>query len=132
MTPEADLPAAAALLTALLVVFGAGITFIGSLGLLRLRSFFERVHAPTLGTTLGTACILLGSMIFFSALQTRPVTHEILIAVFVTVTTPVTLMLLVRATSFRYRAASDLRNSQQPASPGDSGANSSKAGRRLS
>ena len=43
-------------------------------------------------------------MIFFSALQTRPVLHEILIVVFVTVTTPVTLMILVRAALFRDRS----------------------------
>ena len=56
------------------------------------------MHAPTLGTTLGAGCILVASMVCFSVLQTRPVLHEILIAIFVTVTTPVTLMLLVRAT----------------------------------
>jgi multicomponent K+:H+ antiporter subunit G len=92
------LPAWAAVLTALFVLGGAGLTLIGSLGLLRLDNFYRRVHAPTLGTTLGTGGILIGSMICFSVLETRLVLHEILIAVFVTVTTPVTLILLVRAT----------------------------------
>lgn len=101
MTDGIDLPAWAAILTALFVVAGAGLTLIGSLGLLRLGSFYQRLHAPTLGTTLGTGGILIGSMIFFSALGTRPVLHEILIAVFVTVTTPVTFILLVRATQQR-------------------------------
>ena len=45
--------------------------------------------------------LLLASMIFFSVLQSRPVLHEVLIVVFVTLTTPVTLMLLVRAALFR-------------------------------
>ncbi len=103
MTPDADLPAWAALLTALLVVAGAGLTLVGSLGLLRLGNFYQRVHAPTLGATLGTGAILIASMVHFSALEARPVLHEILIAVFVTVTTPVTLILLVRAT--RHRSA---------------------------
>jgi multicomponent K+:H+ antiporter subunit G len=98
------LPAWAALTTALLVLLGAGLALTGSLGLLRLGSFYERVHAPTLGTTLGAGGILIASMICFSALQTRPVLHEILIAVFVTMTTPVTLMLLVRAALYRDRA----------------------------
>ena len=97
----AEPPAWAALLTAALLVLGATITLIGSLGLLRLKSFYERVHAPTLGTTLGTGCIALASMIFFSALQARPVLHGVLIAGFVAVTTPVTLMILVRAALFR-------------------------------
>jgi multicomponent K+:H+ antiporter subunit G len=94
-------PAWAALLTSVLVLAGAGLTLIGALGLLRLKTFYERVHAPTLGTTLGAGSVLIGSMIYFSALQSRPVLHEILIAVFITVTTPVTLMLLVRAAVHR-------------------------------
>ncbi|HLT01355.1 MAG TPA: monovalent cation/H(+) antiporter subunit G [Geminicoccaceae bacterium] len=98
MTDVPELPAWAALLTALFVLGGASITLIGCLGLLRLQTFYRRVHAPTLGTTLGTGGILIGSMICFSVLETRPVLHEILIALFVTVTTPVTLIVLVRAT----------------------------------
>jgi multicomponent K+:H+ antiporter subunit G len=113
MMHQADLPAWAALLTALFVVLGAGLTLIGSLGLLRLGSFYQRVHAPTLGTTLGTGAILIGSMICFSVLETRLVLHEILIALFVTITTPVTLMLLVRATLHR---GSDEKASPGPAS----------------
>jgi multicomponent K+:H+ antiporter subunit G len=89
------------LLTAMLLIGGAAITLTGSLGLLRLRTFYERVHAPTLGTTLGTACIALASIIYFSMLGSRLVVHELLIIVFVTVTTPITLMILVRAASFR-------------------------------
>ncbi|MCO6440759.1 MAG: cation:proton antiporter [Nitrococcus mobilis] len=103
MTFAAELPAWAALLTAALVLLGAGLAFTGSLGLLRFSSFYERVHAPTLATTLGAGCVLIASMIFFSVLQTRPVVHEILIAIFLALTTPVTLMLLVRAALFRDR-----------------------------
>jgi multicomponent K+:H+ antiporter subunit G len=36
-------------------------------------------------------------MLCFTVLQSRPVVHEILILLFVSLTTPVTLMLLVRA-----------------------------------
>jgi multicomponent K+:H+ antiporter subunit G len=103
MNAAGDLPAWAALLTALLVLIGATVTLIGSLGLLRLGNFYARVHAPTLGTTLGMASILIGSALYFSVLETRSVVHEILIAVFVTLTTPVTLMLLVRAALYRDR-----------------------------
>ncbi|WP_262268898.1 monovalent cation/H(+) antiporter subunit G [Microvirga yunnanensis] len=103
MTMSEGLPAWAALLTAVLVLLGAAVTLIGSIGLLRLRTFYARVHAPTLGTTLGMASILAGSALFFSVAEARPVVHEILIAVFVTLTTPVTLMLLVRAALYRDR-----------------------------
>jgi len=107
MTPPADLPAWAAITVALLVLFGAAITLLGSIGLIRFASFYERVHAPTLGTTLGTGLVLIASMLYFTVLEARPVIHEVLIAVFVTLTTPVTLMLLVRATLFRDRFESD-------------------------
>jgi multicomponent K+:H+ antiporter subunit G len=103
MTAAADLPPWAALLTAALLLLGSATTLIGALGLLRLKTFYERVHAPTLGTTLGTGCIILASMIYFLVIETRLVLHEILIAVFVTVTTPVTLMILVRAAVLRDR-----------------------------
>lgn len=88
-------------LTAALVLFGAAITLVGSLGLWRLGTFYERVHAPTLGTSFGAASIAAASMLDFSATASRPVLHEILILVFVTITTPVTLIILVRAALFR-------------------------------
>ena len=104
MTPAEALPGWAALLVAFCVLCGASLTLAGAVGVVRFRSFFERIHAPTLATSFGAAGILLGSMIFFSVLQSRPVLHEVLIFVFVTVTTPVTLMLLARAALFRNRA----------------------------
>nr|WP_298094580.1 monovalent cation/H(+) antiporter subunit G [uncultured Shinella sp.] len=99
-----DLPAWAALAVAFFLVIGAGLTLIGTIGFVRLPTFYERIHAPTLGTSWGTGGIVMASMIFFTVLSTRPVVHEILIGIFVTVTTPVTLMLLARATLHRDRA----------------------------
>ncbi|HEX8664283.1 MAG TPA: monovalent cation/H(+) antiporter subunit G [Beijerinckiaceae bacterium] len=107
MSGAAEIPAWAEVATAALLLIGAAITLIGSLGLVRLKTFYARVHPPTLGTTLGTGCIALASMIYFSASQTRPVLHEILLVLFVLVTTPVTLMLLVRAALFRDELESD-------------------------
>ena len=103
MTPVQHLPLWAAILVSLFIVAGAALTLIGAIGLVRLRTFYERVHAPTLGATMGTALILLGSIVCFSVWQTRPVLHEVLIATFSTVTTPVTLILLVRAALYRDR-----------------------------
>ncbi|QIB32718.1 monovalent cation/H(+) antiporter subunit G [Ancylobacter pratisalsi] len=103
MSGAPDLPLWAALLVSFLVLSGALITLIGSVGLLRLPDFYARTHAPSLGATLGTGCILIGSMIAFSVLQTRFLVHELLIAAFVTLTTPVTLMLLARAALYRDR-----------------------------
>ena len=86
-----------------LVLAGALTAFVGSLGLLRLPTFFERVHAPTMGTTLGAALVLAGSMLHFMVLESRPVLHEILIGVFMTISTPATYLLLGRAALQRDR-----------------------------
>lgn len=101
MSKIAEIHPFVGILTGALLVGGAAITLIGTLGLIRLKTFFERTHAPTLGTTLGTTCVAVASMIYFSALGTRLVVHELLIMLFVTLTTPITLMILVRAALFR-------------------------------
>jgi multicomponent K+:H+ antiporter subunit G len=107
MSHAASLSPALAVLISMLVVLGAALALIGSIGLLRLKSFYERIHPPTMGTTLGLGLTLIASMLLFSALESRPVLHEIVIAVFVVVTTPVTFMLLVRAALHRDRAEGD-------------------------
>jgi multicomponent K+:H+ antiporter subunit G len=99
----ADFPLWAAILVAAFLLLGSGLTFLGALGLLRFKSFYERIHLPTLGTSWGTGGIVFASMIFFSVAQSRPVLHELLIALFVTITTPVSLMLLARAALYRDR-----------------------------
>lgn len=101
---ELALPLWAALPAALLLVAGGLLALIGSLGLLRMPDFYARLHAPTMGTTLGTGCVLLASMLVTSALLHRPVIHEILIAVFMVLSAPVTAMLLIRAAVARRKA----------------------------
>ena len=108
----ADMPVWAAVLVAFFLVVGAGLALIGTIGFARLPTFYERIHAPTLGTSWGTGGIVMASMIFFTVLAARPVVHEILILIFVTVTTPVTLMLLAPAALHRDRAE---RNPDVPA-----------------
>jgi multicomponent K+:H+ antiporter subunit G len=87
-----------------LLLLGALLAFLGSVGLMRLETFYERVHPPTMGTTLGTGLVLVASMLYFTATDSRPVLHEILIGVFMTFSTPVTYMFLVRAALHRDRA----------------------------
>ncbi|GJD76071.1 MULTISPECIES: monovalent cation/H(+) antiporter subunit G [Methylobacterium] len=99
----ADLPAWAAWLVVALAIAGAGVSLTGALGLVRLRTFYERVHAPTLGATLGMALILTSSMVLLSLLEGRLVLRDALIGVFLTITTPVTLLLLARAAAQRDR-----------------------------
>lgn len=105
MNHAADLlPLWAALLIAFFLLLGAGLTLIGSFGLFSLPGFYDRIHAPTLGTSWGTAGIVIASIIYFSVVESQLVLHQLLIGVFVTATTPVTLILLSRAALYRDRA----------------------------
>ena len=55
---EVPLPLWAEMLIAALVLGGATIALLGSLGLLRLKSYFERVHAPSIIATMGCWLIM--------------------------------------------------------------------------
>lgn len=103
MSDAPDLPLWAALLVSLLVIAGAAIALIGSIGLMRMADFYSRVHTPSLGATLGAGCMLVASAVCFSVLQQRILVHEALIGLFLTITTPVTMMLLARASLYRDR-----------------------------
>jgi multicomponent K+:H+ antiporter subunit G len=91
-------------LTAALVVIGALAALIGSFGVLRLRSFFQRVHTPTLGATVGTWAFTAATMSQVSFSAKQPYVHVLLIAVLIALTAPVTAVFLMRAALFRARA----------------------------
>lgn len=110
MSAAAMLPWWVAVPVALLLVLGGMITLIGTLGLLRLPSFYQRIHGPAITVTLGAGCLLLASMLTFSVTQARPVVHEVLIGLFVLMTAPVVTMLIMRAALYR-----DLRATHPPA-----------------
>ncbi|HQZ11974.1 MAG TPA: monovalent cation/H(+) antiporter subunit G [Devosia sp.] len=108
------LPTWVAIIVAVLLVAGAAITLVGTVGLVRFPTFYQRIHAPTVGTSFGALFVLVASMIFFTATETRPVLHEVLILIFVSVTTPVTLMLLARAALYRDRLESQNPTPEPP------------------
>ncbi|OJF96557.1 monovalent cation/H(+) antiporter subunit G [Pararhizobium antarcticum] len=103
MSHLTDLPLWAAIPVCLLLLAGSIVTLIGSIGLLRLKSFYSRLHAPTLGASAGVIMICLASMLCFAVLQNRWIFHEVLIIVFIILTTPVTLMLLGQSALYRDR-----------------------------
>lgn len=105
----AELPLWVTVPGSLLLVAAGLLVLIAGIGLLRLPDFFARMHPPTMGTSLGTGCVLIASMLVSSALLGRPVVHELLITLFVIVTAPVTAMLLVRAGRYRHRVEQDRR-----------------------
>ena len=97
----ATLPWWAAVPVAVLLVIGGLITLVGTLGLLRLKTFYQRIHGPAIAISTGAGCILVASMVYFTAAQSRLVIHELLIGAFVLMTAPVVAMLLMRAALYR-------------------------------
>ena len=88
---------------ALLVLAGAGLALLGAIGLLRLRTFFERVHAPAIIATLACWLIMHATVIYFSVVDGGLALHALLIAVFVAITVPIMSIFLMRAALFRAR-----------------------------
>lgn len=101
MSTVATLPAWAALLVSIFLILGGSVIFIGALGLLRLPSFYQRIHGPAITSTLGAGCLLLASMLYFSVSESRLVVRELVIAIFLLLTVPVVAMLLTRAAVYR-------------------------------
>ncbi|WP_049721352.1 Na+/H+ antiporter subunit G [Gilvimarinus polysaccharolyticus] len=85
------------ILISLLLFAGACFALVGSLGLARLQDFFMRLHGPTKATTLGVGSIIIGSIVFFSS-QTQGLSlHELLIAMFLFITAPVSAHIVGKA-----------------------------------
>ena len=85
------------ILLSLLILAGALFTFIGSLGLARLRDFYTRLHGPTKATTLGVGCLLIASAVYFSVRDEGISLHEVLVTLFLFITAPVSAHLLAKA-----------------------------------
>ena len=102
---EVVLPFWAELLIAVLSLGGATIALLGSLGLVRLKSYFERVHAPSIIATMGCWLIMWATFVFFSATGQGLAMHALLIAIFIAGTVPITTIFLMRAALFRARRA---------------------------
>lgn len=92
-----DLPLWASIPATLMLIASGVLTLTGSLGLLRFKRFYSRMHAPTLGNTLGVTLVLLSSALVSSALLERLIVHELLITFFLIVTSPITAILLMQA-----------------------------------
>ena len=106
-TVTAVLPLWLELIVAVLVLAGAALALLGSIGLLRLPTFFERVHAPSIIATLGCWLIMHGTVLYFSVADRSLALHALLIAVFVAITVPIMSIFLMRAALFRARQAND-------------------------
>ncbi len=84
-------------LVSALLLIGASFALIGSFGLARLPDFFMRLHGPTKATTLGVGSMIVGSMVFFSTRGDGLSLHELLIALFLFITAPVSAHIVGKA-----------------------------------
>lgn len=85
----------------------AALVLIAALGLWRLPSFFLRMHAPALASTLAAWAVTLASIVHFTAHDGSLALHAWLIIIVLSITAPVTTVVLARAALFRRRRAGD-------------------------
>ncbi len=95
-----------AVVAALLLASG-GLVLTAALGLWRLPDFFLRMHAPALASTLAAWAVALASVVHFSAHEGALSLHAWLIIIVLSITAPVTTIVLSRAALFRRRRAGD-------------------------
>lgn len=99
-----------------LLVLSGLFVVISSLGFLGLQDFFLRMHPPALAYTLGSWCVTLAGILYFSFVEERVTLHPWLIIIMLSITVPVTTLLLARAALFR-RRTSGVANTPPPLSP---------------
>lgn len=91
-----------------LLLLGSGVVvLVAALGLWRLPDFFLRMHAPALASTLGAWIVTLASIVHFSTRGGGLALHVWLIIIVLSITAPVTTVVLARAALFRRRQAGD-------------------------
>ncbi|RYY59397.1 MAG: Na+/H+ antiporter subunit G [Comamonadaceae bacterium] len=90
-------------LVGVLLVFSGIVVVIAALGLLRLPDFFLRMHPPAIAYTLGSWSVTLATIVHFTAHEQVLSLHAWLIIVLLSITAPVTTVLLARAAVFRMR-----------------------------
>jgi len=84
-------------LIAVLVMLGAMFVLIGSVALVKLPDFYTRLHGPTKATTLGLGSLVMASLVFFNFVQDELSMQQLLIALFLFITAPVTAYMLIKA-----------------------------------
>lgn len=77
-------------LIAVLLVMAGIFGLVGSFGLVKLQDRMARLHAPTKATTLGVGGSLIASMLYFDFIHGEFSFHELIVALFLFLTAPIT------------------------------------------
>lgn len=111
------------ILVCTLVLLGAGFVLIGSWGLVRLPSTMERLHGPTKATTLGLGSLLVASVFYFQGRLGVWTAHELLIALFLFITAPISANMIAKVHLHRVRIGAfeepDTKAGPPPHPPGE-------------
>ncbi|MFT3664812.1 monovalent cation/H(+) antiporter subunit G [Piscinibacter sp.] len=92
---------------AVLLLASGAVVLVAALGLAWLRDFFTRMHAPALASTLAAWIVTFASIVHFSAREGTLALHVWLVIIVLSITAPVTTIVLARAALFRRRQAGD-------------------------
>jgi multicomponent K+:H+ antiporter subunit G len=104
---------------AILLVASGVLSVIAAVGMVRMPTFFRRLHPPALANTLGAWCVALASIVFFTAIDGHLSVKAWLVNILLAITAPITTVLLARAGLFRKRQAGD--DVPPPMLPGPAG-----------
>ncbi len=102
---SAQVPFWVEVVVSVLLVLSGLFVVIAALGFLRLKDFFLRMHPPALAYTFGSWCVTLGGILYFSMLEGRLMLYPWLIIIMLSITVPVTTLLLARVALFRRRTS---------------------------
>ena len=107
------------IIVAILLLASAVLTLGASWGLVRMRTFVQRMHPPALAYVGASWCVTFASIVYFSAQNEGPQLHVWLIIILLSITVPITTVLLSRAALFRHRVAGrpDVPPPLQPQAP---------------
>lgn len=92
-----DTPPTLEILVSGLLLLGLFFLLTGTIGLLRLRDVYSRMHATSKSTTFGVAGVLLAALIYFRFLGLSPGLKESLILGFLLLTAPLGAHMIARA-----------------------------------
>lgn len=105
------------ILIAALLVLGGAFALIGSWGLARLPGLMARLHGPTKATTLGVGGCLIASMVYFPTHGMEYSIHELLVALFLFITAPVSANMVAKAYLHERKIAADRGQPSDPDLP---------------
>jgi len=94
-------------IVALLLLTSGALVLTAALGLWRLPDFFLRMHAPALASTFAAWLVTLASVVHFSVSGSGLAPHVWVVIILLSITAPLTTLVLARAALFRRRQAGD-------------------------